>query len=410
MVSASVDNTTSDENARISSSKRAGIIAAVVGLVVVAFFLFIGRGIAEDAGRPLTTLSPKGGPAEEIHSLVKPVFIVAGLVFVLVQSALLFTLFRYRRHKDDADGVDEPIQRHGNNPLEWAWTIGPALLLAFLAIPNVQTIWALENDAKNADMEVEVRGQQWWWEFRYDTNNDGKPEVITAQQLVIPVGETVRVKIRSNDVIHSFWIPALNGKKDAVPGRTHRLAIQAEKPGIYEGQCTEFCGLSHGYMRMQVKALSEADYATWMANQTSAPEEPVNGTEAALGKEIYFQKCASCHQINGYDSAGGATGEDLPDPDYRGRDHPLTAGNAPNLSHMMSRQRFAGNMFDLYEPDGQPQSAIPAGTPNESKLGEWLRNPQLRKPMAADLNRGMPNLKLSEEEIRVLVAYLTQLK
>ena len=381
-----------------------------IGAAVALGLVLTGCGVTDDDGRPLTTLNPKGEQASEIHNLVVPIFIVAGVVFVLVNAAVITLAIRYRRRRHEVDGVDEPVQRHGNTPLEWGWTILPAVLLAFLAIGNVRVIWELENDQVEAPMEVDVIGQQWWWEFRYDTNGDDKYDIITASQLVIPAGTTVRLNIRSNDVIHSFWIPALSGKKDAVPGRVHHWAITADEPGIYEGQCTEYCGLSHAYMRMQVKALSEADYDTWVENQIAPAVEPEAGSEAAEGKTIFFQKCASCHQINGYDNNGERLESDVPDPDYRGALHPLISGNAPNLTHLMSRNRFAGGMFDLHEGGGSDESVMPEGTPNEANLGDWLRNPPGMKPMAADANRGMPNLNLPEDEIRKLVVYLSELK
>lgn len=354
-------------------------------------------------GRPLTTLNPRGVQAQKIDDLVTPVFAVAGVVFILINGAILFLIFRFRRRRDDVDGVNEPVQMHGNPRLEWAWTILPAIVLASLAVGNVKTLWSLED--RDADpLKVEVTGQQWWWEFRYDVDNDGKADIITPNQMVIPVGRQVAVSIRSNDVIHSFWIPALNGKKDAVPGRTHPWSLEADQPGIYEGQCTEFCGLSHGYMRMQVRALSVDDYNAWVAEQTKPAVDPaVSNIDATAGRATFKAQCAQCHQVNGFDETGKAT-DGTPNNDYRGDKHPLTSRNAPNLTHLMSRQRFAGNMFDLHL-DGKTDGAV-----NESEVGAWLRNPSLKKPMAADQNRGMPNLGLTEEQIHNLVAYLSTLK
>ncbi len=385
--------------------RRAGWTATSSALVLLG----AGCGL-HDEDLPLNSLDPRGKQADEIYSLVTPVFLVAGVVFVLVMAAAVYLAVRYRRRKDDVDGVDEPIQRHGNTPLEWGWTILPALVLAVLAIGNVRTIWTLENDQLDAPMEVEVIGHQWWWEFRYDLDDDDEADIITANQLVIPAGTTVRLAIQSNDVIHSFWIPKLSGKKDAVPGRVHHWAITAAEPGIFQGQCTEFCGLSHAYMRMEVKALAQADYDQWVDNQLEGPVEPDDGTEAAEGKEIFFQKCASCHQINGYSDTGERLDSDAPDTDYRGPRHPLIAGNAPNLTHLMSRDMFAGNMFRLYEPGVDSEAVDPDGTPDHGTLGAWLRDPPEMKPMAAEANRGMPDLQLPEDEIRKLVAYLTLLK
>jgi cytochrome c oxidase subunit 2 len=395
------------------SHTKAYVAAGILSVLMVVGLYLLVRGITDTSNHPLTTLEPRGSESDQIHHLGIKVFAVAGIVFVLVQAAILFLIFRFRRHKDDVDGEGEPVQIHGKSSLEWTWTAVPAAILLFLAVFNVQTLWDLENDAANADMKVGVIGQQWWWEFRYDTNHDDKPDIITANQLVIPVDTMVAVEIQSNDVIHSFWIPALNGKKDAVPGRTHRIALQAHEPGLYEGQCTEFCGLSHGYMRMQVKAVSAADYTKWIARQRKGTVEPEADSEAAEGKEIMVQKCLSCHQLNGLDPSGEDTGSNVPNRDYNGADQPLISGNAPNLTHLMSRERFAGGMFDLYDSydDGHgPETVDPQGVVNQGELGDWLRNPGAMKPMAADRNRGMPNLNLTEEEIDKIVAYLATLK
>jgi cytochrome c oxidase subunit 2 len=395
------------------SHTRGYIAAGVLSVLMIIGLYFLVRGITNSDTHPLNTLDPRGRPAEQIHDLGIKVFAVAGIVFVLVQAAVLFLIFRFRRHRDDVDGEDEPVQIHGKSALEWTWTAVPAAILLFLAVFNVQTLWDLEADADDGQIAVTVVGQQWWWEFRYDVDGDAKPDIITANQLVMPVDTMVTVDIQSNDVIHSFWIPALNGKKDAVPGRTHRIGLEAENPGIYEGQCTEFCGLSHAYMRMQVKALSAADYDAWLEQQMEAPDEPEDGTPAAEGLEIVKQKCLSCHQINGFDAGGEPTGDDAPDRDYNAPDMPLISGNAPNLTHLMSREKFAGGMFalyDSYEAGHGPETIDPQGPVNQGELGDWLRNPQAMKPMAADRNRGMPNLNLTEEEIDKIVAYLATLK
>ncbi|HEY1118233.1 MAG TPA: cytochrome c oxidase subunit II, partial [Acidimicrobiales bacterium] len=213
---------------------------------------------------PLDTLEPKGPRARSIDHLVNPVFLIAGVVFLAVQLGILFLGWKFRQRKDDDGRL--PTQTHGNFKLEIGWTILPALLLAGVAGASVLTLLDLE-DHPTDSTKITVIGQQWWWEYRYDVDGDGKDDIVTANDLVIPAGKPVSLSIESRDVIHSFWIPALNGKRDAVPGRTHPLQIQADEPGVYRGQCTEFCGLSHAYMRMRVVALSPADYADWEANQ-----------------------------------------------------------------------------------------------------------------------------------------------
>jgi cytochrome c oxidase subunit 2 len=388
-------------------NKRNATIAAVISLVVLVAGLWL---ILRDIGtpdKPLNTLAPAGRQNWEIFGLVMPVFAVAGLVEV----GVIWMVTRFKRRREDVDGVDEPTQTHGNTPLEITWTAIPALMLAVLAVFNVQTLLSLEESED--PIEVRVIGQQWWWEYRYDTDRDGEVDIITATQLVIPVGRDVELKIQSNDVIHSFWIPAINGKKDAVPGRTHTLVMTAEKPGIYQGQCTEFCGLSHGVMRMELKALPEAEYEEWVEQMTAPPEQPTDA-KALAGQELFVAQCARCHQVNGLtpDSQAPYTYAELPNPEYgEAVDSPLLARNAPNLTKLMMRQTFAGSLLPLYEGEAATAvTAVPDGTPATSKLKEWLRDPEAIKPMNPENGQGMPNLQLSEEQIDQLVAYLVTLK
>ena len=275
-----------------------------------------------------------------------------------------------------------------------------------LAVFNVSVILNLEKSDPKA-LKVEVVGQQWWWEYRYhlDGDWDNDPEIITANQMVIPTGEDVELKIRSNDVIHSFWIPALNGKKDAVPGRSHKLVFHANEEGTFAGQCTEYCGLSHGYMQMEVKAVDGGAFADWLdAEQKPMPE--MTGL-AAEGQAEFESRCAYCHQVNGLIEDSGAT----PNPEYAGllgdTPPPLLSANAPNLTHLMSRDKFAGNMFDLYLENGEL---------NEAELEAWLRAPDEMKPMnntrpgEVGNQQGMPNLGLDQGTIDKLVAFLEELK
>ena len=392
-------------------NKRNATIAAVISLVVmvVGFWLIL-RNIG-DPDKPLNTLAPSGKQNWEIFGLVKPVFAIAGLVFLLVEVAVIWMVVRFRRNRNDVDGVDEPTQTHGNTPLEITWTVVPALLLAVLAVFNVQTLLNLEES--NDPNEVRVIGQQWWWEYRYDIDRDGEVDIITATQIVVPVGRDVELKIQSNDVIHSFWIPAINGKKDAEPGRTHTLIMTADKPGIYQGQCTEFCGLSHGVMRMELKALPQAEYDEWVAAMTKAPEQPTTA-KALAGQELFVAQCARCHQVNGLrpDSTPPYTYDDVPNPDYGASvDITVSSGNAPNLTHLMMRQTFAGSLLPLYEGKAaESVTAVPDGIPATSDLKDWLRDPEAIKPMNPDNGQGMPNLQLTEEQIDQLVAYLVTLK
>lgn len=347
---------------------------------------------------PLDTLNPKGPEARTIDELVNPVFAIAGVVFVIVQFGVLALLWKYRKRKGEDDSL--PTQVHGNTRLELGWTLLPALLLAGVGGASVLTL--LDLDHRPADAQkVTVIGQQWFWEYRYDVDEDGTDDIITDNDLVIPAGKPVTLSITSRDVIHSFWIPPLNGKRDAVPGRVSPLLMQADEPGVYRGQCTEFCGLSHAYMRMRVVALSPADYAAWEANQLDGAAVPTDAL-AKDGMQQFRTQCSQCHLVSG---PGG--NEDL----FQGA--ALVSGAAPNLTHFASRGVFAGSIFDLWvdqDGNGEVDTDEIGKQLNVSALRAWLRNPPAEKPMAPDQSRGMPNLNLSEVQIDALVAYLKTLE
>jgi cytochrome c oxidase subunit 2 len=377
-------------------SARLRTLALGLLLVVVA------AGCASDA--PLDTLDPKGPEAQSIDNLLLPVMLIAGVVFLFVELGIVYLVVRFRRRKRDDDS-ELPSQTHGNLVLELGWTILPAVILAFVAVGTLTTLFEID-DAPEDALEIEVVGQQWWWGFQYDVDGDGAYDFRTANEMVIPAGEPVNLDITSMDVIHSFWIPALNGKKDAVPGRHHPLTLEADEPGTYWGQCTEFCGLSHANMRIRVIALPQDEYDAWLENQMR-PAEAATG-DAVDGEELFSSTCTSCHQIRGLndDYTGAAT----------------VSGTAPELTHLMTRSTFAGSIFRLYAQADDADlhdfytHLAEEGTFNRVQLEAWLRDPPAEKPMYADtatlngaLPRGMPDLELSEVQIDQLVAYLQTL-
>ncbi len=395
------------------SSKTHGSRRALA--LLVPLLLLLGA-CASDA--PQDSLEPEGPIARTIDNLVNPVFIVAAVVFVLVEFGALYLVLRFRQRKDD-DPDELPGQTHGNTKLEIGWTVLPALLLGFVAFATLATLFDIE-DTKDDGLTVQVTGQQWWWEFTYDTNGDGDytdEDLLTANDLVIPAGQNVGLEITSRDVIHSFWIPKLNGKKDAVPGRTHALMINADEPGTYVGQCTEYCGLSHAYMRQRVVALPPDEFEAWLKDQQAAADEPTDEA-AATGAELFASQCSVCHLARGinddqFKKAGEGTSQ-------------LVSENAPDLTHFVSRGAFAGATFNLWDDlDGDHiVEADEIGTDNGGQLNTgdleaWLRDPPGQKPMdpvtpeevdAGEQGRGMPNLNLSEEQIDELVAFLETLE
>jgi cytochrome c oxidase subunit 2 len=312
------------------------------------------------------SLDPEGPISRQLDRLWDPVFGIAAVIFFLVEFACVFVLIRYRRRGDD----DAPKQVHGNAKLEIAWTILPALILAFVGVFTVATIFDINRRAEGSDVvEVQVIGHQWWWEYEYPDL-----EIVTANELHIPTGRRVQLEMTAADVIHSFWPPKLAGKVDTIPGRTNTMQVEAEEPGVYWGQCAEYCGLSHGYMRLKVVAHDEAEWNEWVAtNQQPAPT--ANHQVAAAGEALFAQKgCGGCHTVDGLEGAAGKVG--------------------PNLTHLYSREWFAGASFEL----------------NERNLRRWLRDPPAMKPMVPENNQGMPDLGLTEDEITQLIAYLETLK
>jgi len=394
-------------------------------LVLVPLLTIALAGCAKDA--PQDPFKPEGPDADRLKDLILPVFGIAGVVFVLILGGCLYVAIKYRA-RDDADFDDMPKQIHGNVRAEVAWTIAPAMILLLVAVPTVVTVFKLNETPKKDALHVEVIGQQWWWEYRYDLDNDGQfDDIVTANDLVMPADREIALTITSRDVIHSFWVPRLNGKRDAVPNRDHPWRIQADQPGEYIGQCTEYCGLSHAEMRIKAVALSAADFQTWTENQqTKARTYSDKDTSlAAQGYRTFLgQLCSSCHLINGVnnDRFATKTGEDS----GKIKDQKLQVSrHAPNLTHLMSRSTFAGAKFDLRKdtPEcralGENWASTDGGIEkclNRADLEAWLRNPPARKAMAPDgvpgrtFGRGMPNLQLSEDQIDLLVDYLTTLK
>jgi cytochrome c oxidase subunit 2 len=399
------------------SRARAGKYAAVVGVGALM------AGCATNA--PQDTFQPEGTNAQKIDDLARPVFYIAGIVGVIVLGVIAWVVFRYRDR-----GQPIPEQTHGKPALEIALTILPALILIGVAIPTVGTIMAL-NETDDTECVVNVTGQQWWWEFDYPVQDGCMPggitePIVTSGQMVIPADTNVLIRGTSRDVIHSFWIPRLNGKRDMVPGRVHNLRMQANEPGIYAGQCAEFCGLSHANMRMEVAALTGEGFAEWVANQLADYTSPEEGTLAAEGEASFIANCSRCHQVNGLE-------DDTGNPIVSRPDLQVYSGAAPNLTNLMTRNTFAGATWDLLRDECRDDvwdaessvftdrylEGVTADCLNEVDLREWLRNSPAKKPMYADpelleetggLYRGMPYLALSEDQIDQLLAYLLERK
>ncbi len=297
-----------------------------------------------------------------------------------------------------------PSQVHGNTRMELVWTIVPALILAGIAVPTIQTVFDLAETPDGA-MEVEVIGHRWWWEYRYPGEGPDGSDLITANELVVPVDTPVTLRMTAeesgtadNAVIHAYWVPALAGKQDVVPGRITTINFLAEETGVFQGQCTEYCGLSHANMRNYATVVTQAEFQTWLEEQRAPAPEPAEGSDAATGKELFAQSrqveglgetsCIACHAIN---------------------DQGANVG--PNLTHLMSREMFAGAIFDLYRTEGEEWGSW-TEEPNTEDLKEWVMNAPDMKAMRAtgENSVGMPDLGLSSDEADAIVAYLLTLE
>lgn len=278
-------------------------------------------------------------------------------IFVVVAAVLLYVIIRYRER--DAERL--PRQIRGHSLLEIGWTIAPALVLLIIAIPTIQIIFRTQSAARPAGaLEVDVRGHQWWWEFRYPSL-----KITTANELHLPVGQTVYLKMEGPDVIHSFWVPRLGGKRDVIPGRINTLTFTPEAPGEYLGQCAEFCGISHANMRMRVIVHPRATWATWVAGQQAVP---ATAAAVADGAALFARSaCVGCHTIRGV--SAGVIG--------------------PDLTHFGSRGTVAAGI-------------LPSTLDN---VAAWVKDPQALKPGVK-----MPALGLTDEQARAVAAYLLSLK
>ncbi len=311
---------------------------------------------------PQSTLHPTADFGESIDQLYRTIFWWAVGVFVLVEAALLFVILRYR----DRPGAAAPKHVHGNTLLEVAWTLAPAVVLVFIAVPTIRTIFRTDGTPPEGALEVEVIGHQWWWEFRY-------PElgITTANEMHVPVGRPIALSMTSADVIHSFWAPKLGGKRDLMPRRTTRIAFTADSVGVVSGQCAEFCGESHANMRFRVMVDDSAGFAAWAARQLAPPPPGDSLSELAQRGLAAFREprnqCIACHRVEGV--AQGVLG--------------------PDLTHVGIRTTIA--------------SGILPNTPEG--LTRWIRDPGTEKPGSL-----MPRVNLSEEEIAAMVAYLLSLR
>jgi len=301
--------------------------------------------------------SPHSPQTASIASVFSLVLIIAAVVFLIVAAGVFYCILRYRSRGAE----NEPRQIFGSPKLEILWTVVPIAVVTALFVVTVRAmvfIDAPQDTERSPDLAIV--GHQWWWEARYPNG------VLATWDIHIPVSRRLRARIESGDVIHDFWAPELARKMDAVPGRWGYIWLEADSPGVYSGECSEFCGADHAWMRFRVIADSQPDFDAWLARQAQPSPAPTG--IAAQGARLFQSKrCADCHAV-----AGIA-------PSSR---------KGPSLAHLASHETLGGG--------------ISTNTP--ANLTVWLTDPQAAKP-----GNRMPATPLSDDERRALLAYLESL-
>nr|MBA2277347.1 cytochrome c oxidase subunit II [Chloroflexia bacterium] len=259
----------------------AGRVVILGTVAVVAAVLLSACGA--DERTPYSTVDPASPEADNIQALYKLIFWMALVVFVGVQFAIVYTAMRFRRPQS---GNERPAQIHGNRRLEIIWTVIPAVVLLIILIPTITTLYDQDAAAQEGDIVVDVYGKQWWWEMQYGADAEGRDlGVVTANELRVPVGREVVIRLHSNNVIHSFWVPRLTGKTDLIPGHVNNLSFTPTEVGEYYGECAEFCGTQHAWMRFKVIVQPEEEFYNWVnAWRTGHPSTTNQDAPAEIAK------------------------------------------------------------------------------------------------------------------------------
>jgi cytochrome c oxidase subunit 2 len=305
-----------------------------------------------------STLDPKGDEAKRIAGVWWIMFGLAIVVYVAVAGFVIVASLRGRRVR----GEDRERTVRDDVFIWIGGIVVPVVILAFLAVVTVHTGAALRH-VKAKELRVDVAGERWWWRVHYQD-----PDFETASELHLPVGRPVAIRLTSDNVIHSFWVPQLAAKVDTIPGQVNVLRFTPEKPGVFRGLCAEFCGVQHARMQFLVIVESPTDFGRWVARRQNVVNEPTSEL-AARGRMVFEREaCAGCHTIDGTGARG-------------------TFG--PNLTDLGDRRTIASGTLDN----------------NESNLVQWITDPQHQKPGAL-----MPPAVISNEDIKAVADYLESLK
>jgi cytochrome c oxidase subunit 2 len=312
-----------------------------------------------------SALDTHGPQARTLETLFWIFSGVLGLVWVATMATLLLALRKRRALGEDVLAIRPAAERRMTITVASAVALTGIIVLALTALSygGQQALFG----HKDGVVSLKVIGHQWWWEVQYEDEQPSRT-FTTANEIHVPVGEPVLIKLEAADVIHSFWVPSLAGKLDLIPGRQNQIEIQADRPGVYRGQCAEFCGMQHAHMSMLVVAESRDAFDGWRNRQISAAQPP-SDPESQRGHDIFLTKpCLMCHQIRGT-SAGGRV--------------------APDLTHVGSRRMIAAGTLET----------------TRGNLAAWIVDPQGIKPGVH-----MPVIKLEPDEVQPLATYLEGLK
>jgi len=342
----------------------------LIGLVVLAIYaLFFGTAQAQEypVHAVQNIFAPTSLPAESLAFLSKLVLAICAGVFVIVGGLLTYGIIRYRRRGPEDDAT-EPPQVYGSTAIELAWTVPPILIVVVLVLVTARVIGEINGFQPLGNNEqVRIIGHRFWWEVRYP-----RYQVVTANEIHVPLNDrtqpaATQLILESADVAHGFWVPKLAGKSWLVPNYRNQLWIKPFQKGIYLGNCTVLCGPQHANMLIRVVVQAPDDYNWWLDNQQKATVEDPNVAE---GRKAFVQNtCGTCHRIQNVAGADGTFG--------------------PDLTHFMSRETLGAGV-----------------APNDKEhLHSWLRDPQILKPGCL-----MPNMKLDDREIDLILAYLRTLK
>jgi cytochrome c oxidase subunit II len=340
-------------------------VGRIAGAVVASALLFAKSALADGTQHSTSIFEPASTPATEIHHLSLFVLEITGAIFVVVASLLTYVIIRFRARPGDDES--EPAQVYGSNQVELAWTVIPVLIVVVLFLTTARVIFAIQDAPKpQAALEVTTVGHQFWWEFLYP-----KQGIDAVNELHVPLSSAdhpapTYIHLLSADVDHSFWVPQLAGKTDLIPNHPNDLWIDPQQPGLYLGQCAQFCGVQHANMLLRVYVDTPEQFDAWVSNQA---KPGVQDPSVADGRHVFeTQACMNCHTVRGTVATGRF---------------------GPDLTHLMSRDTIASGMI-----------------PNtRDNLRQWIKNPDTFKPGSL-----MPAMQLSDEQLDQVANYLETLK